>query len=652
VHQRRPALCFAALLTLFWGGGAAAFPQGKTSTQKLALLVGIDEYRNVTNLAGCVNDVENMKSLLTTKFEFPGENVVVLKNENATRKGILDAFQNHLIAKAGSGDIVLIHYSGHGSQMKDQSGDEIDGLDETIVPHDSREGAVFDISDDELNGLLDRLAQKTHNITFILDSCHSGTGTRAAGLARLAPPDPRTPPDPERFALNTRGVDDKSDVRPSDGKYVLLAGCRSKEVSFEYQVEGRSHGALTYFLAQELRAAGAGTTYRDVMDKVMGEVSAAYPGQHPQLEGTKAENYVFSDASSIAAPYVLVSPKQGGVELKAGEVQGLTKGSLYDVYGPTSKRFSNPEKPVARVELTKVEPYMSEARIISGGAVLEASRAIERKHEYSDRKLIVHYLDLEKSAALRSIKAELDKLKFIVAAPQATGYQLLLREDRLRKAIVTEGGDPSEISPPVSLGDSDVVPRVVDQIQQWAKWFNVLSIESRAPAYTVRVTVQVVEDGRARSPFGREDQADIALEEGDEFELVVENTAGRDLYLSVLDLESTGAISQVFPEVVGAAEILPAGASWKRKLRTTLPAGRDSIRDALKVFATISPIDLRPLTLPPVRGGETRGAAGQDPLNQLIENAATGVTRGTLRVDSDSWVSVTRFVEVRKKTKS
>ena len=652
MHQRRPALPLAALLTLFWGGGAAESPEGKTSPQRLALLVGIDKYRNVTNLTGCVNDVENMKSLLTTKFEFSEENVLVLKNESATRKAILDAFQSHLIARARPGDIVVIHYSGHGSQMKDTSADETDGLDETIVPHDSREGMVFDISDDELNGLLDRLAQKTHNITFILDSCHSGTGTRAAGLARVAPPDPRPPRDPERFAVSVRGVDGKSDVRPADGKYVLLAGCRSKEVSFEYQAEGRSYGALTYFLAQELRAAGAGTTYRDVMDKVMGRVSAAYPAQHPQLEGAKAENYVFSDASSIAAPYVLVSPKQGGVELKAGEVQGLTKGSLYDVYGPTTKRLSDPEKPVARVELTKVEPYTAEARVTSGGPVLEASRAVERKHEYSDRRLIVHYLDLDKSVTLRSIKAELDKLKFIVAAPQATGYQLLLREDRVRKAIVTEGGDPSEISPPVSLDDSDVVPQVVDQIQQWAKWFNVLSIESRTLTHNVKVTIQVVEDGQSRSPFRHEDQADVVLEEGDEFELVVKNTAGRDLYLAVLDLESTGAISQVFPEVGGAGEILPTGASWKRRLRTTLPVGRDSIRDALKVFATVSPLDFRPLTLPPVRGGETGRAASQHPLNQLIENAATGVARGTMRIDSDSWVSVTRFIEIRKKKTS
>jgi hypothetical protein len=123
-----------------------------------------------------------MKTLLTSKFEFPPANVLVLTDEKATHAGIVAAFKKHLIANTQRGDIVVFHYSGHGSQMKDVSGDELDGLDETIVPHDSRDpaGKVFDISDDEINSLLQELSKKTQNITFIFDSCNSGTVTRGA----------------------------------------------------------------------------------------------------------------------------------------------------------------------------------------------------------------------------------------------------------------------------------------------------------------------------------------------------------------------------------------------------------------------------------------------------------------------------------------
>jgi hypothetical protein len=76
-------------------------------TKKLALLIGIDDYENVSDLDGCVNDVENMRSLLRDKFGFEEKNIVTLLNKHATRKAILDTFQRHLIAQAKRGDICL-----------------------------------------------------------------------------------------------------------------------------------------------------------------------------------------------------------------------------------------------------------------------------------------------------------------------------------------------------------------------------------------------------------------------------------------------------------------------------------------------------------------------------------------------------------------
>jgi hypothetical protein len=79
--------------------------------------------------------------------------------------------------------------------MKDVTGKMISGIDETIVPYDSRDpaGKVFDISGAELHPLLVQLAGKTTNLTFILDSCHSGTLVRGARV-RSIPMDTRTPP--------------------------------------------------------------------------------------------------------------------------------------------------------------------------------------------------------------------------------------------------------------------------------------------------------------------------------------------------------------------------------------------------------------------------------------------------------------------------
>ncbi len=71
--------------------------------------------------------------------------------------------------------MLIFHYSGHGSQVADVSGDEIDKKDETICPHDFAEAGM--IKDDDFRSMLRDLPEGV-NLDVFLDSCHSGTGTR------------------------------------------------------------------------------------------------------------------------------------------------------------------------------------------------------------------------------------------------------------------------------------------------------------------------------------------------------------------------------------------------------------------------------------------------------------------------------------------
>ena len=205
---------------------------------KLALLVGVNTYLNrssLSQLQGAVNDVSRMEKLLTTKYEFPEENVLTLVNEAATHEGIVQAFRDHLIANARQGDIVVFHFSGHGSQMRDHEDDEDiepDGRDETIVPADSRRDGVYDITDDELNALVRELADKDPHITLIFDSCHSGTASRGGGLARQAEVDDRDPPAPASSTTRTRAAAATEDVptlREAGADYVMLSAARSSQ---------------------------------------------------------------------------------------------------------------------------------------------------------------------------------------------------------------------------------------------------------------------------------------------------------------------------------------------------------------------------------------------------------------------------------------
>src|SRR5690606_15671705 len=78
------------------------------------------------------------------------------------------------------GDRVYFYFSGHGLQVKDQNGDEEDGLDEALSTYDIA-AADSDwtnvILDDEIDEMLARL--KDRAVSIVIDACHSGTISRS-----------------------------------------------------------------------------------------------------------------------------------------------------------------------------------------------------------------------------------------------------------------------------------------------------------------------------------------------------------------------------------------------------------------------------------------------------------------------------------------
>lgn len=108
-------------------------------------------------------------------------------NASPTRDNILAAL-DWLKATSENQTTVLIYFSGHGGQVSDLSGDETDGLDETICPTDTGVGGITDITDDEF---LVHIAGIRGNVTVMLDSCHSGgfAGRNDAMIFRPSPND-------------------------------------------------------------------------------------------------------------------------------------------------------------------------------------------------------------------------------------------------------------------------------------------------------------------------------------------------------------------------------------------------------------------------------------------------------------------------------
>ena len=277
---------------------------------KKALLVGINKYKHVRPLNGCVNDVRNMADILTSFYGFSSDEIRTLVDESATRNNLMERF-DWLLDGAQDGDLLLFHFSGHGSQIQDRDGDELgDGLDEILCLYDMdfRNPDSY-LSDDDFNNIIDRLPKGVY-LTVCIDSCHSGTATRDLALltSGLQIPQaemkiqPRFIEPPADIALrsyskaikiNRLGSKIKEDKKNAgsdsadEAKHVLLAGCMDDQTSADAFINNDYAGAFTYNFCKTIRDARGLTTYQELIKKVRNSLAFNSFSQIPQLNGNK-----------------------------------------------------------------------------------------------------------------------------------------------------------------------------------------------------------------------------------------------------------------------------------------------------------------------------------------------------------------------------
>jgi metacaspase-1 len=304
-----------------------------------ALLAGINNYKHISDLRGCINDVRNVKGVLTEVFHFDAANVRELTDGEATKKAILQNWK-WLLSDTAPGDRIVFHFSGHGSHTVDRDGDEDDGADELICLYDMDwDDEQSYLLDDDLRKLTGRVAAGV-NLTVIFDSCHSGTATRMAVRAlndptALSPQkvplvdletamnraergggDPRRSMNALRAAFGPSGMPDattsvlarfveppprvlaamraagvRKRLRATDAakdsaamNHVLLAGSHATQTSADAMIDGDFHGAFSFYLCKTVRERGASVEYQDLISRVRATLRSERFSQVPQLE--------------------------------------------------------------------------------------------------------------------------------------------------------------------------------------------------------------------------------------------------------------------------------------------------------------------------------------------------------------------------------
>jgi hypothetical protein len=259
---------------------------------KRALCIGINDYPGTdSDLAGCVNDANDWAAV----FRSHGFEVAKMLDSQATGKAMREAIAA-LVAGAARGDSVAIQYSGHGSYVPDEDGDEPDGTDECLCPCDIRSNGP--ITDDELYEIFSR-SERGAKIVMISDSCHSGTVARFAPI--LTPPTMKAKRAPQRKVrflppevfLSRRqvaklGVSRALRRSSPPGRYgaLLMAGCQDTEYSFDAYFQGRPNGAFTFVALQQLKTLAAKASYRTWYKAVRTALPSQQYPQTPNLYGS------------------------------------------------------------------------------------------------------------------------------------------------------------------------------------------------------------------------------------------------------------------------------------------------------------------------------------------------------------------------------
>lgn len=555
----------------------------QSTPRKLALLIGINQYRNA-NLNGCITDVELQKELLIHRFGFQSSDIVTLTNQNATRSQIESVFTQHLVEQAKPDDVVVLHFSGYGSLQK--LGATIDDVQPVLISADDSSDNV--ISQDTLFLLLRSLA--TDQVTTVLDVGYTYPGYSLQGNLRLrsAPADisKRLRPietatqlsDDERTvqdALLAKLQIDRAQVRAKwrSGQMpgVVLTAATAQQFATESAFSGFSAGLFTYALTQQLWQATPQTTLRIGLRHASELIAQRVDGhQQPTLSGQKS-------AARSLKPYqtdLMQPPAEGvvtGVE-DTGKVAQLWLGGLppqvLEQYSANSLFTIAAEdfEPHSLLQIVERSGLVAKARwvvtdatenqsILPGQLVQEAVRILPKNLGLSVA-IDTHLQRIERVDAVSAF-ASVPRVTATIAGEQAADYLFAKVQETTQVATIDPDAiaipparyglfSPGREAIPNTAGESGeaiklAVRRLAPQLQTrlGAKLLS-MTVNEESSQLGVRATLTpLAPDASTRAMSVDSRLSTIPV--GSRMQYRIENSSDREIYFLILGLDSTGA---------------------------------------------------------------------------------------------------------------
>ncbi|NJN22659.1 MAG: DUF4384 domain-containing protein [Leptolyngbya sp. RL_3_1] len=661
----------------------------QSTPRKLALLVGINAYPAdglFTPLNGCTNDVELQYHLLVHRFGFNPDDIIKLTDAQATRQGILTAFENHLINQARPGDVVVFHFSGHGSRVVDPDQDFPDGLNSTLVPVDSRlpegfprqGGPVQDITGHTL--FLLGSALQTDQVTVVLDSCHSGGGTRGNLVVRARRGGPSLEMSPAELAyqdqwltrLNLSPADFIKQRREGIARGVAIASAKRDQYAADAPFEDFYAGAFSYVMTQYLWQQTGATPFSSTIPNIARTTTQlSFSDQEPQLE-------LQPDSSHGSQPMYFTNKTTPPAEAVVTKVEGDTAEIWLGGIDPRSLEAFQTDAVLSAVDddgasrgllqITSRQGLIGQGRLLqatmpTGALLQEQVRGIPT--DVSLRiGLDTSLTGPEQTQARQGITA-IPRME-AMALQQGEVHYILGRMTAAYRAELAEQPDsPAEGCLGLFAPGLDLIPGSFGPLEEsvagamarlrpklrslLAARLVKLTLNPGSSRLALQVTMtpvggtQVVASaftvrGAATTPPPRPGVQQIALGTSIQFE--IQNQEARDLYLSVLVIDATGEMAVLFPNqwtaaadvtrvAAGQTLLLPNPNRDSFRLVTQAPTGPTEVL----VVASSQPLDnaLRALQAVATRSGASSGPVAVADPTDVVSGLLADVsgTRGS-----------------------
>lgn len=702
----------------------------KQTGKKLALLIGCTKYDTKPQdwqLRGPANDVLLMHKVLTERFLFRDKNIVTLAEGSEagrpTYANIVAAFEN-LLKKADDETQVVILFCGHGSQIPipdsqldplDPRNPEPDGLDEIFLPadiHTNRQQKLEGyILDDQIGAWLDRFRDKGAAVWVIFDCCHSGTMDRgdpddmersreiraeALGVPRKdidaavqrAAEAVRKAKESGRNIAEDSPLNLSSAKKGQKGSVVAFYATQSFERAPELtrpsgapSTAKNCYGLLTYTLYKVLDQMGTKLTYR--------ELSRALVAQYQAERGTRGPT-PFSDGDLDREVLGIkewphrsrVVLRKEAMEINAGELAGLTRGSILALHPPAGDKGDRTkilgyvqvsELATATAKVSPCKHHDKDPVPLDKIPDLASCELVSRDFGHMKLTYAVAVPDAGHAKLLaKAIKAiDKDVLDMIKEVPMTEAEWLLvvkngnlqLRHGEGRKLALDKAAEVAESHALAAVANvyeicpldlpaeriAESLSRDLPRVFTWQFLWRIAGSQSAMAAakesnLDLRFEVVKMKGGQPDGPL----LSGAPVQPGQKIRIALHNRGLNDLWVTLLILDSDFKITAKTTSIKAGEELKPLNGSIDGK--TTGKEGIIVLAGGLD--PTMGPPDLAFLNQPPLKVGTravpdvSRGP--QTPFGQLLATARLGKGTRTVTFDAPnnpvmlswSWVSV------------